>query len=129
MAEQFVDSVEVEEVGTTSPVTSVLGEIKPEGMEMTHLPEGKRRYVHVIRKAIQFNTKRRENYWATVLVQEEDGTRYWFHAVLLHGQCALKFEDNNAEVSANVYLVTYGKIMGYYDPSRKKYPHSCESYN
>jgi len=130
MAEQLVNPVEVEEVKATPPVPSVIGEIKPEGMEMTLLREGKRRYVHVIRNAIRFNAKREDNYWATVMVQEEDGKRHWFHAVLLHGQSALKFETSqNTEVSANVYLVTYGKIMGYLDPSGKKSPHGCEAYS
>jgi len=117
----------VQEPQVQTPL-GVVDEIDPKGMEMTLFPEGKRRLIHVIPPAIKKNNEEngQQNKLTTVAIVEFDENGIpqvqTFHAALLHGQMALKWDTE--KVIASVCLVTYGKIMAYTDPNGMKYRYS-----
>jgi hypothetical protein len=111
------------------------GTIKP-GMKKTLFSEGETRRIHVYRPAISQNMRAKTTHPTSVVV-DEFGARHYFHAVVLDGKAALKFDAQSKD--ANVYLVTCGKIMGFTDPNsdgaydfkpkqRKKYIRSTLSW-
>jgi hypothetical protein len=89
------------------------GTIKP-GMKKTLFSEGEKRRIHVYRPAISQNMRAKTTHPTSVVV-DEFGARHYFHAVVLDGKAALKFDAKSED--ANVYLVTCGKIMGFTDPN------------
>lgn len=96
------------------PIQEIGGELKP-GMKKTFFTAETRRFVHVSRGAIVQNTKFGKNH-PTILVIDEAGNRYAFHAVVLRGPSALKFSMHEEGIDANAFLVTRAGIEAYTDP-------------
>lgn len=96
------------------PIQEIGLELKP-GMKKVFFPAEVKRYVHVGRGAIIQNTKNRKNHPA-VLVVDENGNRYAFHAVILRGPSVLKFSLDEPDLDASAFLVTRAAIEAYTDP-------------
>ena len=78
---------------------------------------GTRRIVHVNRPAIVANIKDKKTFPTCVVIGAE-GKKSQFHTVIMSGSTSLGFDRDHAD--ANVYLVTYGEIRGYVDPSMEE---------
>lgn len=118
------------------PTCQVGSEIKP-GMKKVFFPAQTLRSIHVSRGACAINNRNHAVYGAyeshpailisnfpTCIVIDEHGQKHRFHAVILQGPAALKYEpkpDNRPQgVNATMYLVTTGAIEGYVDPDGYK---------
>ncbi len=99
------DELPIQEIGT---------ELKP-GMKKVFFPAETRRFVHVSRGAIVQNTRHGKNH-PTILVVDEAGNRFAYHAVVLRGPAALKFALDEPGIDANAFLVTKSGIEAYSDP-------------
>lgn len=96
------------------------------GMQKHFFPAEKKRYIHINRFAAVDNRNYRKNH-PTCVVREEDGTERQFHALILRGPAALKY-DETQEGGAHIYLVTRGAIEAYIDPLGDEayvVPHGC----
>lgn len=71
------------------PIQEIGGELKP-GMTKVFFPAEAKRFVHVSRAAIIANTKNNKNH-PTIVVIDEAGKKYAYHAVVLRGPSALKY--------------------------------------
>jgi len=100
------------------PIQEIGSELKP-GMIKAFFPAETRRMVHVNRHAITANVSKGKNY-PTCIVIDADGTKYQFHAIVLQGPAALKYEES-PEVAANVFLVTNAAIEAYLDPNAQQF--------
>jgi len=74
-----------------------------------------KRFVHVSRPAIIRNVKDGKNH-PTVVIIDEEGKKYNYHAVVLRGPSALKYDSSPESIEANVFIVTRAGIEGYTDP-------------
>ena len=97
------------------PIQEIGGELKP-GMTKVFFPAEAKRFVHVSRAAIIANTKNNKNH-PTIVVIDEAGKKYAYHAVVLRGPSALKYSAHEPGIDANVFLVTKAGIEAYTDPN------------
>jgi hypothetical protein len=96
------------------------------GMQKHFFPAEKKRYIHINRFAVVDNRNYSKNH-PTCVVREENGKEHQFHAIVLKGPAALKY-DETREGGSSVFLVTYGAIEGYVDPlgdPAMNVPHGC----